>query len=276
MIENQIEDVEWQDTSPMSHVIHHNDAEALTLVDEALRRNRVRLAYQPIVLAQSPGQVMCHEALVRVLDPSGRPIPAASFMGKIEAHRLGREIDCETLSMGLRALTNHPDVKLSLNMSARSIGYGRWTRILRSALSEQPELATRLTLEIREDSAMLVPDIVLPFMRHWRTKGVTFALDHFGAGAVSISLLHDFAFNYLKIDGQFIRGIHRDRRLQTIAASLLAVGKQLETACIAQTVESADEAAFATALGFDLLQGFAFGAPTVEPAWARANQRRRA
>lgn len=276
MMERHPEDIDWQDTSPVSQVIHQQDAQALSLVREALRRNRLRLAFQPIVLAQKPNQIIFHEALIRVLDPAGRPIPAASFMGKVEAHELGRDIDCETLAMGLRTLSNHPEVKLSLNMSARSIGYGRWTRILRSALAEQPELATRLTLEIREDSAMLVPDIVLPFMRNWQARGVSFALDHFGSGAFSVPALYDFSFNYLKIDGQFIRGLHRDKRLQTITASLLAIGKQLDTACVAQTVESADEAAFVTALGVELLQGFAFGAPTVEPSWAQKQHKQSA
>lgn len=260
-------DVDRQDADPVSQSIHLNDGQVLQMVRDALRQGRLRLAYQPVVLATNYERTGFYEGLIRVLDPAGRPIPAGSFMPAIEAHELGREIDCAALGMGLQVLAAHPDIRLSINMSARSIGYAKWVRILRSVLSETPELGERLILEITERSAMLLPDIVAAFMRQWGARGVTFALDDYGAGTLSIPALHDFAFDILKIDGSFVRGIHRSKRLQVISASLLAVSKQMETLCVAESVETAAEAAFLRALGVDMLQGYAFGAPTVKPGW---------
>jgi EAL domain-containing protein (putative c-di-GMP-specific phosphodiesterase class I) len=263
-------DVDRQDADPVSQTIHLNDGQVLQMVRDALRRGRLRLAFQPVVMAANFDRIGFHEGLIRVLDPAGRPIPAASFMPAVEAHELGREIDCASLAMGLQVLAAHPGIRLSINMSARSIGYAKWMRILRSVLSETPELGERLILEITERSAMLLPDIVSSFMRQWGGRGVSFALDDYGAGTLSIPALHDFAFDILKIDGSFVRGIQRNKRLQVISASLLAVSKQMETLCVAESVESPAEAAFLRALGVDMLQGFAFGAPTVEPEWLHA------
>lgn len=260
-------DVDRQDADPVSQTIHLNDGQVLLMVRNALRQGRLRLAYQPVVMAANYEKTGFHEGLIRVLDPAGRPIPAGSFMPAVEAHELGREIDCASLGIGLQVLAAHPGIRLSINMSARSIGYAKWMRILRSVLAETPELGERLILEITEKSAMLLPDIVASFMRQWGARGVTFALDDYGAGTLSIPAVHDFGFDILKIDGSFVRGIHRSKRLQVICASLLSVSKQMEKLCVAESVETAAEAAFLRALGVEMLQGYAFGAPTVEPEW---------
>ena len=64
-----------------------------------------------------------HEGLVRILDDTGRIIPARDFMGAVETTELGRLIDCASLELGLDALAREPGLRLSVNMSARSIGY---------------------------------------------------------------------------------------------------------------------------------------------------------
>ncbi|HAR52570.1 MAG TPA: EAL domain-containing protein, partial [Roseovarius nubinhibens] len=69
-----------------------------------------------------------------------------------------------------------------------------------------PTVAERLILEITESSAMVVPELVTGFMEKLQHKGVSFALDDFGAGYTSFRYLKQFYFDILKIDGQFIRG----------------------------------------------------------------------
>ena len=101
-------------------------------------------------------------------------------------HR-GRRIDALALELGLRALSENPDLRLSINMSARSIGYPDWSETLDRGLSEDPTVAERLILEITEASAMVMPDIVSVFMDDLQIRGVSFALDDFGAGFTSIS-----------------------------------------------------------------------------------------
>jgi EAL domain-containing protein (putative c-di-GMP-specific phosphodiesterase class I) len=262
------QDIMRAEASPLAFAISEGERQTIAMVKDALLTRRLRLAYQPVVLSADTDTIAFHEGLMRVLDPTGRVIPARDFMGAVEAHEIGREIDCAALAMGLDCLARHPGIRLSINMSARSIGYPKWTRILRQALRTHPNLGERLILEITESSALLVPEIVIAFMDDWQREGIAFALDDFGAGYTAIRYFRDFYFDVLKIDGQFIRNIHADRDNQVVTSALLAIGKQFDMMCVAESVETLADATFLQALGVDCLQGYLFGAPTVKPDWA--------
>lgn len=268
-----IQDVPPGQSSPLAYVVSQNDRQTLATVLNALETRRLRLAYQPVVLAADPARVGFYEGLMRVLDPTGRVIPARDFMWAVESHEIGRELDCAALAMGLTTLAQQPHIRLSVNMSARSIGYPKWSKILRNALRSHPGLGERLILEITENSAMLVPEIVVAFMDDLQSEGIAFALDDFGAGFTAIRHFKEFAFDILKIDGQFIRNIHLDRDNQVLTAALLAIGKQFDMLCVAESVETQEDAQFLQALGLDCLQGYLFGMPTVKPDWQKPGHR---
>ena len=260
--------------SPLGVAISQNDQQTMTMVHEALERRLVKLAFQPVVLARDPNRVAFHEALIRLMDGSGRIIPARDFMGAVDAQEAGREIDCIALELGIDTLARNPGLRIAINMSARSIGYPRFQRVLDQALSRHVGVAERLILEISEDSAMLVPEIVAAFMDEFQGRGVAFALDDFGSGPTIIRYFKDFFFDMVKIDGQFVRNLHLDRANQTVVAALMSVAKQFDMYVVAEAVESEPEAAVLRAMGADCLQGYLFGAPTVRPFWARDEARR--
>lgn len=254
--------------SPLGVAISQADRDTMRMVEEAIRTRRLALAYQPIVLARDPKRVAFYEGLVRVLEPNGRIIPARDFIGAIETHTLGREIDCAALEFGLTALAQHPDLRLAINMSARSIGYPRWMRTLQHGLNAGETVGERLILEITESSAITVPELLIAFMEEVQKKGVAFAMDDFGAGFTAIRYFKDFMFDMVKIDGSFTRGIQRDPDNQALLRALIAVGRHFEMATVAEAVETPEEAACLQAMGVDCMQGFLFGAPSVRPPWA--------
>ncbi|MGL6211771.1 MAG: EAL domain-containing protein [Paracoccaceae bacterium] len=253
--------------SPLGVAISENDRATMAMVREAIDLRRLQLAWQPVVLSRDPSRVAFHEGLIRVLDQGGRIIPAKDFIDAVEQHEIGREIDCAALEMGLAALASHPALRISINMSARSIGYPRWSRILKRGLGQGPTIGERLILEITESSAMLVPELVIAFMEDQQKQGVAFALDDFGSGYTAIRYFKDFFFDILKIDSQFIRNIHRDPDNAALTAALVSIGKHFEMFTVAEAVETTEEAEHLRALGVDCLQGYLFGAPTMRPAW---------
>lgn len=259
--------------SPLGVAISENDRATLSMVRDAIDQRRLRLAWQPVVLARDPSRVAFHEGLIRVLDPTGRVIPARDFIEAVESHEIGREIDCASLELGLGALARHADLRISINMSARSIGYPRWNRILKRGLGFGATVGERLILEITESSAMLVPELVIAFMQDLQKQGVAFALDDFGSGYTAIRYFKDFFFDILKIDAQFIRNIHRDPDNAALTAALVSIGKHFDMFTVAEAVECLEEAEHLRALGVDCLQGYLFGAATMRPAWAEAARR---
>lgn len=257
--------------SPLSYAVTARDRSVIDMVNQAVQHKQVMLAFQAVVPARQQGKPAFYEGLIRVLDETGRIIPAKEFIHKIESTETGRIIDCLALEKGLRTLVEYPDLRLSINMSARSIGYARWMRSLKRGLAEDPTISERLILEITESSAMLVPEIVVPFMKELQRKGLSFALDDFGAGYTSFRYLKDFYFDILKIDGQFIRGIATDPDNQVLTAALASIGQQFDMVTVAENVEKPEDAAYLTAVGVDCLQGYYFGAPTVRPPWVETD-----
>ena len=243
------------------------DSTILRTVREAIRHRQVMLAFQPVVQARRHVAIAFHEGLVRVLDETGRVVPARDFITTVEETEDGRILDCLALEQGLRELEREPGLRLSVNMSARSIGYGDWLDTLARGLRAGPTVAERLILEITESSAMLVPELVIGFMEDLQARGVAFAIDDFGAGYTALRHFKQFSFDILKIDGQFIRGIAQDPDNQVMTTAMVEIARQFDMFTVAESVEGAKDAQVLTGIGVDCLQGYYFGAPTVTPAW---------
>lgn len=253
--------------SPLAFAMSRQEKSVHRLIEQAVRQGDVMLAYQPVVVAKRPDTPAFYEGLIRILDDNHNILPAGDFMPVAETREVGRIIDCLALEMGLNALREQPTLRLSINMSARSIGYPRWKETLNKGLAQDNTVAERLILEITESSAMIMPDLVSVFMADLHQQGISFALDDFGAGYTAFRYLRDFYFDIIKIDGQFIRNIHEDANNQVLTEALVSIGQHFDMLTVAEAVEKPEEAAFLQSAGFDCLQGYYFGMPTTMPSW---------
>ncbi len=253
--------------SPLSAAVAERDRDVLSMVRRSLERKDVLLAYQPVVSARQPSTIVFFEGLLRVLDDTGRIIPAREFISACEKTETGRLLDCLALEIGLQALARAPSLRLAINMSARSIGYSRWVKTLHAGLDGQPTVAERLIIEITESSTIVMPDVTHAFMEEMQLLGVSFALDDFGAGYTAFRYLRDFDFDIIKIAGEFIRGIHNDPDNQVLTQALVTIARQFEMFTVAESVESEQDAQLLTEMGIDCMQGYFFGVPTTRPSW---------
>lgn len=267
--------IDPSDQSPLNAAVAQRDRDAIDLVRTAVERKEVMLAFQPVMSCVPSARPAFWEALIRVLDDTGRIIPARDFIDAIETTELGRKIDCLALEFGLAELAAVPDLRLSINMSARSIGYPAWMRVLNRGLAIDPSAGDRLILEITESSAMVMPDTVSVFMRDLQDRGVAFAMDDFGAGFTSFRYLKEFYFDILKIDGQFIRGIAANRDNQCLTQALVSIAHHFDMFAVAESVETETDAAYLAGIGVDCLQGYLYGAPVVSPPWRQTADKRR-
>ena len=258
---------------PLSFAVSERDRNTLSMVSEALHQGDAFLAYQPVVMAANPSRAAFYEGLIRVRDRTGRVIPARDFIETTETSELGRRIDALALDLGLKALSRNPGVRLAINMSARSIGYAPWTEVLNRGLAEDPTAGERLILEITESSAMVMPDVVAAFMDDLQVRGVSFALDDFGAGYTAFRYLREFFFDAIKIDGQFIHDIAHNPDNQVLTRALISIGQHFEMFTVAEMVTSREDAAFLVEAGIDCMQGYLFGAPKMREPWAEERLR---
>lgn len=246
---------------PFQAAMAMRDADVLTLVEEAVAAGRTRMAFQPVYLTADRNMVAFYEGLIRVLDGTGRVIPAAQFMPTVAETGLGREIDCMTLQHAFGLLRKRVDLRLSINVSARSLADGKWRDTLYRGLAEEGNLGDRLIFEIAEDSAMQLHEVMIRFMSEVQPKGIAFALDGFGSGMTAFRHLKDFFFDMVKIDKNFVRDIAGNPDNQVLAEALIMVAHQFEMFVVADGVESEEDAKWLQEMGVDCLQGYYFGVP---------------
>ncbi len=247
--------------NPLAAAVQQRDADILQVVRDALEARNVMLAFQPIVQSSNPARPAFFEGLIRVMDDTRRVIPAREFIGTIEPLTEGRVIDCLALEMGCQALIENPGLRLSINMSPRTIGYPRWEQVFEAAIGADPTLGERLILEVTEASAMVMPDVVIDFMDRVHNLGVSFALDDFGAGYTAFRYFNEFFFDMVKIDCSFIRDIHTSRDNQILTEALVSIAQHFDMFTVAEGIEATAEAEYLIGAGVDCLQGYLFGAP---------------
>lgn len=254
--------------SPLDIAVENRDSQTMEMVRAAIEHKNTLLAYQPVMMSNDPTKVGFYEGLIRVLDETGRIIPAKDFIGIIKGTELGHKIDSLSLNMGLKALFENQSLRLSINMSALSIGFGPWKQNFYRWIERDKTIAERLILEITESSAMGSPQSVVKFMDEFQLLGVSFALDDFGSGHTALRYFKDFFFDVLKIDGQFIKSIDTDPDNQALVKAMIGIAKHFDMLTVAEFVETRAEAETLIALGTDCLQGYFFSAPSTRPRWA--------
>ena len=252
---------------PLDYATAARDHDAPEMVRRALADGRCALAFQPVVRAGGQG-IAFYEGLIRIMDENGVVLPARAFMSEVEQTGLGRDIDAASLALAFETLHRYPQLRLSINVSARSLGDSVWRAVLDSHLGSDDFIGERLILEIGEASAMLLPEVVARFMEEMQPLGVAFALDDFGAGPTSFRHLRQFYFDLVKIDRSFVAGVARDPDNQVLVGALLAVAHQFDMFAVATGVEMAEDAVWLEQAGLDCLQGYHIGVPRLSLPFA--------
>lgn len=254
-------------TSPLGYVEECQYRASPEVVEKAVATGACELAYQPIMLATDPGTASYYEGLIRIFDPKNRIIPARDFIHMVEDTETGRQIDLLALTKTIRTLEKTPGLHLSVNASARSIGYAPWTDKLSKAVRKSPDLARRMTIEISEKSVMLLPEIAARFISDMQPTGLRFSLDNFGVGFTSIQHLRDIPFETLKLDGRYIRGVADSSKNQGVVQGVISLAHHLGMNVIAEMVECKADMHWLQRAGIAGLQGYLFGIPTLHPKW---------
>jgi EAL domain-containing protein (putative c-di-GMP-specific phosphodiesterase class I) len=119
----------------------------------------------------------------------------------------------------------------------------------------------RLELEITETVMMADDRNTWLTLRGLRRLGVRIALDDFGVGHSSLSYLHRFRFDKIKIDRSFISSIGSDPVNGAIVRAVIRLGQELGIAIVAEGVETPEQADALRAENCPLFQGYLFGRP---------------
>ena len=97
-----------------------------------------------------------------------------------------------------------------------------------------------------------------------REAGVSVALDQFGTGACSLTLLRDFRADGLNIEGGFIRSLPGDAAAVAILRSITTLARHFDAWVVAEGVETEEQLEIARRAGCSQAQGYLFGRPMAQ------------
>jgi EAL domain-containing protein (putative c-di-GMP-specific phosphodiesterase class I) len=235
----------------------------LARLRRALGQNLFVLHYQPIV-SLSEDRVTHHEALVRLADdPAGRLVGPASFLPAAERYGLIGAIDRMVLDRVAAKLAETPPAAgaIAMNLSALSVTDRSMLACVEQSLLRHRADAGRLVLEVTETASISDMPQAQSFCEGVRRLGCAVALDDFGAGFGSFHYLKHLPFNYLKIDGAFIRGLPDSPHDQLVVKALVGLVGEMGQQTIAEFVGDRRTIELLRELGVDYAQGFEIGRP---------------
>jgi diguanylate cyclase (GGDEF)-like protein len=248
--------------------MHAQAIRRLTLETElrrALERGEFELHYQPIIELET--QEMCgFEALIRWMRPDGKITYPAEFIKVAEETRLIVPLTEWVLREGCAQVaqwqrTFERPLTLTINISSKLFDKPTLVDDVRDAIASGGLLRGTLRLEITESFLLNSSDAVAQRLDDLRSIPVELYLDDFGTGFSSLSYLHRYRLDALKIDQSFISrigGVHNDA---PIVSSIVNLARQLGMGVIAEGVETAQQAKHLKALECPHAQGYLFSRP---------------
>lgn len=225
---------------------------------------RFTLFCQPIVDRRQPDHHVI-EILLRWQDEQGEFVPPSVFLPVAEDFGLMPQVDRWVLEAALSTVAKHPAgarlSELAINLSGEGLAYSRVDQEVAQLLARHDWAPDRLCLEITESMVIRDTRQAQENIDGLRSLGCRLAIDDFGTGLATFAYLKQYAFDHIKIDGSFIRGVAESPVDQAIVQATVAVARELGTRVIAEFVENDRQIAYLDHLGVHHLQGFGIAKP---------------
>ena len=236
-----------------------------------LARLRAAIAEDRFVLMAQPIVGICaaeserYELLLRLRGDDGELVAPAAFLHVAERFDLIQDIDRwvfeqAALLLGTHAAAGH-EIALSVNFSGKTMSDPRILSDMSAILARHPVPEASLVVEVTETAAIVNIDRARYVAGGLRELGCRFALDDFGAGFASFYYLKHLEFDYLKIDGEFIKQLDANPTDRLVVRSLVQIAKGLGAQTIAEFVGDDAVLEHLRALSVDYGQGYHLGAP---------------
>ncbi len=231
---------------------------------DGLAEDRFILFAQPIVGIGADG-LERHELLLRFRAENGDLVPPGTFLYIAERFDLIGDIDRWVLAQAVELLHREHEVgrpmALSVNLSGKTLSDPDLPGYLRTLLARRPVPEGRLIVEVTETAAIVNIERAREFAETLHELGCRFALDDFGAGFASFYYLKHLTFDYVKIDGEFVKDLPDNPTDQLVIRAIVDIARGLGTRTVAEFVGDARTVEVLEELGVDYGQGFHLGRP---------------
>jgi diguanylate cyclase (GGDEF)-like protein/PAS domain S-box-containing protein len=241
---------------------HLSEAER---IHQAVEEHRFLLYCQPILDLQTM-EIRQHELLLRLPGSDGcECLTPKSFLYIAERLGLIPTIDAWVVREAISLIAAHAragrKLMLNVNISGKSLCDARLSGLIEGALAETGIDPACLVLELTETAAIANLTQARAFAERLHSCGCQVALDDFGMGFSSFYYLKNFPFDYLKIDGEFVRNLALNPVDQLVVNAIVGIAQGMRKKTIAEFVGDANTTRLLRTSGVDYAQGYYVGPP---------------
>jgi diguanylate cyclase (GGDEF)-like protein/PAS domain S-box-containing protein len=233
----------------------------------ALQNKEFYLNYQPIICLKT-GKLTGFEALLRWQHPEQGFISPADFIPIAEDTGSIVQIGEWVLQEACRQLRSWQvqfphlhSLKMSVNLAIQQIKQSSLLEILNRILIDTGLDGNCLKLEITESMLMDDGEATIELLSQIREKKVQLSIDDFGKGYSSLSYLHRFPINTIKIDRSFVSNMNADEENYEIVKTIATLAHTLGMDVVAEGVETEAQLTQLKTLGCEFGQGYLFSKP---------------
>ncbi len=229
----------------------------------ALQNNEFVLFYQPLFLADG-SMSRSLEALVRWNHPDRGLLTTGDFLPMVEEEGLMDELSQWVLHAACLQAKSWLDKGFLLEKMA--INFSLFTEqrdlfeMVEGVLDTTQLPPSCLELDIAESLLVGDSEELIDCLEQLRKRGVGVALDNFGTGGVSLTLLARLPIDLLKMDREFVDNLTVDNNDLRLIKTIVAMASSLALPVLAKRIETQLQREILIREGCDLFQGYLFSA----------------
>lgn len=242
------------------------DFELMKVIHQSVHNNceGFYVEYQPIVDSNT-GDVVGAEALVRwSREPYGKVSPGM-FIEWMETdpsmYTLGNFVLRTALMEIRRVLKFKPDFFVNVNVSVKQLERPKFCEEVIKILEETGFPADHLCLELTERCKDFPLDMLYQEVQFFQSRGIRVAMDDYGTGSASSSIVMNIPMDEIKIDMSFIRGIMENPKNQAMVHSILDFANKSNMTTCLEGVESEELQNYLRNYNATWFQGYYYSKP---------------
>lgn len=262
----------------MIPLVSEEDLSKMKKIEDALNNHEFKAFYQPQYDAIT-GKLVSAEALARWIKPDGTVISPADFIPCAEKTDMILKIDWYILNevctfIKKRRSEKHRCVPIAVNFSRKHIAEDNFRQRLCETVDSYGIPREIIEVELTESAMMNDSETIIDLVSQIRNDGFSVAIDDFGSGLSSLSLVKDISANILKIDRSLLSGNCESEKERIVLESIFAFAHRLNLTTIAEGVESREQLGFLRTCDCRIIQGFLFAKPMPENEFGEACSQR--
>jgi diguanylate cyclase (GGDEF)-like protein/PAS domain S-box-containing protein len=230
----------------------------------AIERGEFEVHYQPEIDLGS-GSIIGVEALLRWNHPELGLLLPEDFLDVAEDTgvivSIGAWVIGQALDQARTWASESPELAelgLAVNLSGRQLSSPGLAALIGSLLDHHRWPADHLIVELDESVLSDDREATLDVLNQLRALGVKVAIDDFGTGFSSLSYLHRFPIDIVKIDPSFVVNLDSDGGGSPVVTAIVHMAHALDIIAAAEGVEQPHQLTALRQLGCDRAQGFLF------------------